>query len=79
VESEIPLHLHMSGLSEFQTLVMLSRRFHGRRPHPAYDQAEEVLLQQMWETACDYGRQAADNDNDQEEEQRQMRVRRKRV
>ena len=68
----------MSRVTEFRQLVILSRRFHRRPAHSAYDQAQELLLQQMWETACDYGQRAADNDDEQEQEQIRVR-RRKRV
>ena len=44
----------------------------------AHDQAQELLLQKMWETACDYGQRAADkDDNEEEEQQQQIRVRRR--
>jgi hypothetical protein len=67
----------MSRVTEFQQLVLLSRRFHRRPAHSAHDQAQELLLQQMWETACDYGQRAADKDDEQEEEEEQIRVRRR--
>ena len=69
----------MSRVTEFQQLVLLSRRFHRRAAHSAHDQAQaqELLLQQMWETACAYGQRAADKDDEEHEEEEQIRVRRR--